>query len=76
MEKITFVIPSRNNFELLKLAYISIKALKGDNKILVLNDASEDGTTEWLNDLDDRGFLSLHHNPGPERVGIVVMFDK
>ena len=40
MEKITFVIPSRNNFELLKLAYISIKALKGDNKILVLNDAS------------------------------------
>ena len=67
MEKITFVIPSRNNFELLKLAYISIKALKGDNKILVLNDASEDGTTEWLNDLDDRGFL---------RVGIVGMFDK
>ena len=76
MEKITFVIPSRNNFELLKLAYISIKALKGDNKILVLNDASEDGTTEWLNDLDDRGFLSVHHNPGPERVGIVGMFDK
>ena len=76
MKPITFVIPSRNNFELLKLAYISIKALEGDNKILVLNDASEDGTTEWLNGLDDRGFLSVHHNPGPERVGIVGMFDK
>lgn len=76
MKPITFVIPSRNNFELLKLAYMSIKALEGDNKILVLNDASEDGTTEWLNDLDDRGFLTVHHNPGPERVGIVGMFDK
>jgi glycosyltransferase involved in cell wall biosynthesis len=76
MKPITFVIPSRNNFELLKLAYMSIKALEGDNKILVLNDASEDGTTEWLNGLDDRGFLSVHHNPGPERVGIVGMFDK
>jgi glycosyltransferase involved in cell wall biosynthesis len=55
---------------------MSITALKGDNKILVLNDASEDGTTEWLEGLEDRGFLSVHHNPGPDRVGIVGMFDK
>ena len=48
MEKITFVIPSRNNLELLKLAYKSIIALEGEHHVLVLNDASEDGTAEWL----------------------------
>jgi len=30
MEKITFVIPSRNNLEFLKLSYKSIKNLKND----------------------------------------------
>ena len=48
MEKITFVIPSRNNLDLLKLAYKSIRRLKGEHEILVLNDACEDGTGEWL----------------------------
>ena len=75
MEKITFVIPSRNNLELLKLAYKSIIALEGEHHVLVLNDASEDGTAEWLETVkDDR--LHVHSNPGPERVGIVGMFDK
>ena len=47
MEKITFVIPARNNLEFLKLSYDSLRKLKGDHEILVLNDASVDGTTEW-----------------------------
>ena len=45
---ITFVIPSRNNLSFLKLAYKSIKALGNDHHILILNDASTDGTEEWL----------------------------
>jgi glycosyltransferase involved in cell wall biosynthesis len=85
MEKITFVIPSRNNLELLKLAYKSIIALEGEHHVLVLNDASEDGTGEWLESMicsnaakGDNGDNHLHvySNPGPERVGIVGMFDK
>ena len=78
MEKITFVIPSRNNLELLKLAYKSIKALEGDHHVLVLNDASEDGTDEWLDYVSDNEDDNLHvyTNPGPERIGIVGMFDK
>ena len=75
MDKITFVIPSRNNLDLLKLAYKSIRRLKGEHEILVLNDASIDGTQEWLDSLED-GNLVIHTNPGPDRVGIVGMFDK
>ena len=75
MNKITFVIPSRNNLDLLKLAYNSIRRLKGEHEILVLDDASEDGTGDWLTSFDDSN-LVVHTNPGPDRVGIVGMFDK
>ena len=86
MEKITFVIPSRNNLEFLKLAYKSIRELGKEpfegygythtqHEILVLNDASTDGTQEWIESLNDKNLI-VHHNPGPERIGIVGMFDK
>ena len=75
MKKITFVIPSRNNLDLLKLAYKSIRNLKGKHEILVLDDASIDGTGEWLVERDDSDLL-VYTNPGPERIGIVGMFDK
>ena len=75
MEKITFVIPSRNNLEFLQLAYESIRRLNTRHEILVLNDASTDGTQEWIDSLGDEDLI-VHHNPGPERIGIVGMFDK
>jgi glycosyltransferase involved in cell wall biosynthesis len=75
MKPITFVIPSRNNLDLLKLCYKSIKDLGNDHHVLVLNDASVDGTQEWLDSLEDDN-LHVYTNPGPERVGIVGMFDK
>lgn len=74
-DKITFVIPSRNNLEFLQLAYKSIRNLKNTHEILVLNDASTDGTQEWINSLGDDDLI-VYHNPGPERIGIVGMFDK
>ena len=75
MSKITFVIPSRNNLEFLKLAYKSIRNLETKHEILILNDASIDGTEEWINCQDDKDLI-VYHNPGPERIGIVGMFDK
>ncbi len=75
MEKITFVIPSRNNLEFLQLAYKSIRNLNTRHEILVLNDASTDSTQEWIDSLNDDDLI-VHHNPGPERIGIVGMFDK
>jgi len=75
--KITFVIPSRNNLEFLQLAYDSIRRLDTKHEILVLNDASTDGTTEWVSSQQVQDeYLITHHNPGPERIGIVGMFDK
>jgi len=73
--KITFVIPSRNNLEFLKLAYQSIRNLDTRHEILVLNDASIDGTMEWIDEQQDDDLI-VYHNPGPERIGIVGMFDK
>ena len=73
--KITFVIPSRNNLEFLQLAYKSIRNLETQHEILILNDASTDGTQEWINSLNDKDLIT-HHNPGPDRIGIVGMFDK
>ena len=75
MEKITFVIPSRNNLEFLQLAYKSIRNLDTKHEILVLNDASTDGTQEWIDNQNDNDLI-VHHNPGPDRIGIVGMFDK
>jgi glycosyltransferase involved in cell wall biosynthesis len=76
MKKITFVLPSRNNLEFLKLAYNNLKKLSnGLHNILVLDDASTDGTKEWLDSLQDPNLI-IHSNPGPERIGIVGMFDK
>ena len=75
MKKITFVIPSRNNLEFLQLAYQSIRNLETQHEILVLNDASTDGTQEWIDSLNDKDLIT-HHNPGPDRIGIVGMFDK
>ena len=75
MEKITFVIPSRNNLEFIQLAYESIRNLETKHEILILNDASTDGTKEWIDSLGDDDLI-VYHNKGPERIGIVGMFDK
>ena len=75
MEKITFVIPSRNNLEFIQLAYDSIRNLETKHEILILNDASTDGTKEWIDNLGDDDLI-VYHNEGPERIGIVGMFDK
>jgi len=74
-QRITFVIPSRNNLEFLQLAYKSIKDLNGEHEILVLDDASTDGTSQWIKSLNDKKLIT-YRNEGPERIGIVGMFDK
>jgi glycosyltransferase involved in cell wall biosynthesis len=75
MQKVTFVIPSRNNLEFLQLAYKSIRNLRTKHEVLVLDDASTDGTAEWIKSLNDQDLIT-YFNPGPERIGIVGMFDK
>jgi glycosyltransferase involved in cell wall biosynthesis len=46
---VTLVIPSRNNLKYVKFAYNSIRTHLGDDvEVILLDDASTDGTWEWM----------------------------
>jgi len=56
------IVPVRNNLELTKRALRTFKAQDiGDVEIVVINNASTDGTTQWLDSQDD--LLVIHFNP-------------
>ena len=47
-QRITFIIPCRNNLKYLKQAVESIERCYNDtHDIVILDDASNDGTWEW-----------------------------
>jgi len=78
LDKITFVIPSRNNLEFIELAYKSIRALEATHEVLVLDDASTDDTWAWCKRIMavDSDFICYRNDPVNGRIGIVGMFDK
>lgn len=74
---ISLVIPSRNNLKYVKSAYTSIRKYYGvEVEIILLDDASTDGTWEWMQEVKkkDDG-CQIYRNPGPERVGHTVLYD-
>ena len=73
-EQVTLVIPSSNNLRHLKNAYYSIKRCAKDCKIIMLDDGSTDGTTEWLSSLKDDNITAIYRSS--ERVGHTVLYDK
>ena len=73
-EQVTLVIPSSNNLRHLKNAYYSIKRCAKDCKIVMLDDGSTDGTTEWLSSLKDNNITAIYRSS--ERVGHTVLYDK
>ena len=78
MKPISFIIPSRNNLRYLKWCYKSIRKNLGYiHEICIADDASEDGTWEWLKEIVDKDDnVKIHRNKGPERQGLVVLYDK
>lgn len=76
IEKLTFIIPARNNKQYLQLAYKAIRDLKAVHDIIVLDDASTDGTADWVKSLQSDSNIFTYRNDGPERAGIARMFDK
>lgn len=78
MKPISFIIPSRNNLKYLKWCYNSIRKNLGyAHEICIADDASEDGTWEWLEEISKKdGGVKIHRNEGPERQGLVVLYDK
>ena len=76
METISFIIPSHNNLMYLKTAYNSIRKHHGYiHEIIMLDDASEDGTWEWLQEIDKKDIgVKIHRNDGP-KLGHTILYD-
>ena len=75
--KVTFIIPCRNNLKYLKQAIKSIEINYSDtHHIVVLDDASTDGTWEWL-EIHSKScnHITLYRNQSSERVGHTVLYD-
>ena len=74
--RISFIIPSRNNLKYLQQAVQSITDCYGDDHdIVLLDDASTDGTWEWIESLQGQHFIK-YRNEGPGRVGHTILYDK
>ena len=69
----TVIIPSYNTLPHLKNTYESIKRYGGDVDIIIIDDASEDGTAEWLVSLSDE---RLNRVLSPERKGHTYWYDE
>jgi glycosyltransferase involved in cell wall biosynthesis len=79
MQKISFVIPTSNNLKYVKNAYLSVTKFAPEHQVIILDDASTDGTIEWLKEIDaqvndPRKFLWFR-NDGP-RLGHTILYDK
>ena len=73
--KISFIVPSYNNLRYLKSAYHSIRTWEDeDHEIVVLDDASVDGTVDWLKSLDDPNLIIWENETG-ERLGHTITYD-
>ena len=69
----TVIIPSYNTLPHLKNTYESIKRYGGDVDIIIIDDASEDETAEWLVSLSDE---RLNRVLSPERKGHTYWYDE
>lgn len=74
-QRVTFIIPCRNNLKYLKQAVESIENCYGDSHdIVILDDASNDGTWEWVNSLN-KSYIKKYRNGSSERVGHTILYD-
>ena len=74
-QPVTFIIPCRNNLKYLQQAINSIETHYGDyHQIVILDDASTDGTNDWINSINKPNIIS-YRNGGPDRVGHTILYD-
>jgi glycosyltransferase involved in cell wall biosynthesis len=74
-QPISFIIPCRNNLPYLKQAVSSIEKHYGTyHHIIILDDASTDGTWEWIDSLEGEHYTK-YRNELPNRVGHTVLYD-
>ena len=78
--RISIIQPTRNNLKYLKWAYQAIRDNQGGHivEICVADDASNDGTWEWCQEVlrgGDTNFKCIR-NDGPERLGHTILYDR
>ena len=74
-QSVTFIIPCRNNLKYLQQAVHSIENYYGKyHQIVILDDASNDGTWEWIDSLNQPN-IKTYRNEATERVGHTVLYD-
>jgi len=74
--RISFIIPSRNNLKYLKHAVASIQDNYGtQHDIVLLDDASTDGTWDWIQSLEGDNILKYRHE-GKERIGHIMLYNR
>jgi len=72
---ISFIIPSHNNLKHLKNAYSSLKRNEIEAEIILIDDASTDGTYEWL-EFAQKTDDNLVVYRVDKRVGHTILYDK
>ncbi len=70
---ISLIIPSYNNLRHLKNVYASIQKHAPNAEVILMNDGSADGTSEWFRDL--AGSVNLQLYEQEERVGHTILYD-
>lgn len=74
--RVSFIIPSRNNLRYLQQAVESIhNCYNTQHDIVLLDDASTDGTWEWISSLEGNHIIK-YRNKGLDRVGHTILYDK
>ena len=77
MKPISFIQPSRNNLKYLKWSYDSIRKNLGyTHEICMADDFSNDGTWEWMQEIQKKDQnVKIHRNEGPTRLGHTILYD-
>jgi len=76
-QRVTFIIPCRNNLRFLQQAVSSIEEHYGDgHDIVIMDDASTDDSWEWIEKYgSDKNHILTYRNGGKDRVGHTVLYD-
>jgi len=77
MKPISFIQPSRNNLKYLQWSYNSIRKNLGYiHEICMADDFSNDGTWEWMQEIQKKDpNVKIHRNEGPTRLGHTILYD-
>ena len=70
---ISLIIPSYNNLRHLKNVYASIQKHAPNAEVILMNDGSTDGTSEWFRELPASVNLLLYEQE--ERIGHTILYD-